>query len=72
MVMVWLASDGYPWAVWFLIWKSVWFRICRSVWFRICRSAEGVRRSGRKWSPPGIAGCPGYSACSKGLRKQGR
>lgn len=39
MVLVWQASDGHPWAVW--------FPISRSVLFRSHKSDEGGQRGSR-------------------------
>lgn len=51
MVLVWQASDGYLWAVWF--WIS------RSVWFRNHRSIQVAGKVPREWMSPGIADCSG-------------
>lgn len=44
MVLVWQASDRYPWAVW--------FRSGSSLWVRRLRSDEDGQRGGRRMLSP--------------------
>jgi hypothetical protein len=40
LILVWEASDGYPWVIW--------FQICRSVCFRSSRSVKDWQRCSRE------------------------